>query len=122
MAVHNLAPSPQVPQVVPFTPEAKPQIHQFQLERFIHLRNQAAVLKSQLEAAETELKAALENGVPVEPGTHACSLKESFRPTIAWRDVAVRLAERLWPRRGSAYCENVLQNTKPSRTVALIVS
>ena len=39
------------------------------------------------------------------------------------RSVAVRLAERLYgDGRDHAYAANVLQNSKPSRTVALVVS
>ncbi len=39
------------------------------------------------------------------------------------RSVAVRLAERLYgDGRGHAYAENVLQNSKPSKVVSLLVS
>ena len=122
MAVHTVVPSPQVPQVVSF-PSTQEQITQAQLERIIALRNQAAALKADLESEEAEVKAELEAGVPIESGTHVASLKEGFRRTISWRDVAVRLAERLYgDGRGHAYAENVLQNTKPSNVVSLVVS
>ena len=119
MAIHNLAP---LPQVVPF-PSPQEQITQAQLERIIALRNQVADLKSRLETSEAEVKTALEAGTPVEPGVHVCSLKESLRRCIFWRDVAVRLAERLYGEgRGHAYAENVLQNSKPSKIVSLLLS
>ena len=122
MAVHTVEPLPQVPQVVPF-PSTQEQITQAQLERIIALRNQAATLAKDLESEEAEVRTALEAGTPVEPGTHVASLKEISRRTISWRDVAVRLAERLYgDGRGHAYAENVLQNTKPSRTILLVVS
>src|SRR5687767_4843215 len=118
MAVNTVIPFPQVSQAVPI-PET-PQITQAQLERIIFLRNSIAALKAELELSEGITKAALEVGVSIEPGTHIASLKECFRRNISWRDVSVRLAERLYGEgRGSAYAENVLQNTKPDRTVSL---
>ena len=120
MAATIVSPTPKV---VPLPIEARPQIHQFQLERIIALRNQVAGLAVSIETAEAEVKAALESGATVEPGTHVVSLKEIFRRCISWRDVAVRLAERLYGEgRGHAYAENVLQNSKASKVVSLIVS
>ena len=119
MAATIVSPTPEV---VPF-PSPQEQITQAQLERVIALRNQVAALKAGLESEEADVKTALEAGTPVEPGTHVASLREGFRRTICWRDVAVRLAERLYGNeRGEAYCSNVLSNTKPAKTVSLVVS
>lgn len=121
MAVNTVIPFPQVPQVIPLSPQEP--ITQAQLERVIQLRNAVAAFKGHLEKAESQVQTALEAGASIEPGTHVASLKESFRRNISWRDVAVRLAERLYgDGRGNAYAENVLQNTKPSRSVSLVVS
>jgi hypothetical protein len=118
---------PAVPSVIPFpqvipSPE-KQIVTQNQLERVIQLRNAVDAFTKHLDKAESEVKTALESGAEVEPGTHVASLKETSRRNISWRDVAVRLAERLYgDGRGNAYAENVLQNTKPSRSVSLLVS
>ena len=121
MAVHTVVPFPGVPQAVPTT--ETPQITQAQLDRIISLRNSIAALKAELELAEGITKSALEIGITVEPGTHVATLKESFRRNISWRDVAVRLAERLYGEgRGDAHAANVLQNTKPDRTVNLVIN
>ena len=122
MAVHTVEPLSRIPQVVPF-PSHQEQITQAQIERVIQLRNAVAAFKKHLDTAESEVKTALEAGAPVEPGTHVASLKESFRRNVAWRAVVERLAERLFGEgRGHAYAENVLQNTKPERSVKLVVS
>lgn len=122
MAVHTVVPLPHVPQVIPF-PSPEKKITQEQLRRIIALRNQVAALTKDLEAAEDETQTALESGVPVEPGIHVASLKESFRRNIGWREIAERLGDRLYgDGKGYAYCENVLGNTKPSRTVSLVIS
>lgn len=114
--------SQTVLQAVPF-PQPAREVSQAQLKNIISLRNSFAALKSELEAAEVEVKAALESGVPVEPGLHIAALQEHFRRSIAWREVSGRLAERLYGEgRGEAYCENVLQNTHPTRSVELKVS
>ena len=121
MATQSIRQAVPLPQVVPF-PE-KPQITQVQLVRVISIRNMIESLKGDLEVVETQVKAGLEAGVPVEPGTHIARLKECFRRSVAWREIAERLAERLYGEgRGSAYAANVLQNTKPDRSVNLVVS
>ena len=118
MATQSL-PSPQANQI-PF-PER--QITQTQLEQIISLRNQVAALKADLETAEAEAKTALEAGVEVEPGTHAASLKESFRRNVAWLEIVSRLGDRLYgDGKGAAYCARVIAGTKPSRIVQLFVS
>jgi hypothetical protein len=56
----------------------------------------------------------------LEPGDHRAELKENFRRNVSWKDVVVRLAERL-RMDGEAYCAKVLASTKPSRTVSLVI-
>ncbi len=70
---------------------------------------------------QAELKARLEAAGPVEPGDHTARLEEHFRRNVAWKDVVIRLADRLGLD-GEAYCANVLGNTKPARTVSLYVA
>ncbi len=117
------SPSIALPQVVPFpvTPAIEP-ITQFELAALLSLRKRARQLAEQVEMAEKSVRTRLEVGVSVEAGEHTASLKESFRRNVAWREVSERLAERLYGEgRGEAYCENVLQNTKPSRSVSLLI-
>src|ERR1041385_5982321 len=121
MAVHTLVPIPNVPQVVP-SRQKETQITQAQLIHVIALRNRVATLKAELEAAESKVQEALESGAMIEAGIHVASLKESLRRSVAWREIAERLADRLYSRKGAAYCENVLQNTHPSKTFSLVVS
>jgi hypothetical protein len=109
--------------VVPFpvAPATEP-ITQLELAALLSLRNRSRQLADQVEAAEKSIRTRLELGTEVELGEHSAQLKESFRRNVGWRDVAERLAERLYGEgRGEAYCENVLQNTKPSRSVSLAV-
>lgn len=108
--------------VVPFPATSKPEIPQAKLELIILLRNERDRLKEQLEEAEAEVRAALEADAPVEPGVHIASLKESFRRSVSWREVAERLGDRLYgDGRGEGYCEKVLQSTRPARTLSLAV-
>jgi|SRR5579864_2692050 len=111
------------PQVVPFpvVPQTV-EITQLELAALLSLRNRARQIAEQVEAAEKSVRSRLETGAAVEPGEHTAELKESFRRNVGWRDVSERLAERLYGEgRGEAYCENVLQNTKATRTVSLSI-
>ena len=99
------------------------QITQTELSLLLSLRNRARQLAEQIEAAENSLRERLEAGTRVETGEHTAELKETFRRSVSWRDVTLRLAAKLYgPKRAEAYCENVLQNTKPTRTVSFSVS
>jgi hypothetical protein len=121
MATQILVPPAETEQAhaIPF-PQ---QITQVQLTRVISIRNMIESLKGDLEVVETQVKSALEAGVPIEPGVHIARLRDCFRRTVSWREVAERLAERIWGAgRGEAYCANVLEHTAPSRTVSLVVS
>lgn len=113
-----------VPQLHPVVPFHAPvvEIPQAKLELIILLRNKRERLKDELDAAEAEVRAALEAHAPVEPGVHVAELKESFRRNVAWREVAERLGDRLYgDGKGGGYCEKVIASTKPSRTVSLNV-
>ncbi len=96
-------------------------ITQLELAALLSLRGRLHQLQGQVEAEEVELKARLEAGAPVEPGDHIAQLDENFRRNVAWKDVVIRLADRLGLD-GEAYCANVLGNTKPARTVSLHVA
>jgi len=109
---------PQKSAVVPISaPQA---ITQLELVALLSLRGRLSQLKEQTDAAEQSIKSRLEAGAFLESGDHRAELKENFRRSVAWKDVVVRLAERL-KMDGAAYCAKVLSSTKPSRTVSLIV-
>jgi hypothetical protein len=104
--------------VVPFpAPQA---VSQLELLTFLSLRGRLRQLQEQVEAAEQSIKARLETGASLEPGDHRAELKENFRRNVSWKDVVVRLAERL-KLDGEAYCAKVLSSTKPTRTVSLVI-
>jgi hypothetical protein len=113
--------SKSIPFVVPaqVVPAVEP-IAQLELELFLSLCNRLDALKEQVAAEEAALKARLEAGASVDPGVHVAELKEHFRRNVAWKDVVIRLANRL-KLNGEAYCSKVLAATKPSRTVSLNV-
>lgn len=103
--------------VVPFPPQ---QISQTELTLFLSLRGRLHQLQEQVGQAEQSIKARLEKGAIIEPGDHRAELKENFRRNVSWKDVVIRLAERL-RMNGEAYCAKVLASTKPSRSVSLVI-
>ena len=104
--------------VVPF-PAPQP-ITQTELILVLGMRGRLHQLQKQVEEAEQYIKTRLEKGAFLEPGDHRAELKENFRRNVSWKDVVVRLAERL-RMNGEAYCAKVLNSTKPSRTVSLVI-
>jgi hypothetical protein len=70
--------------------------------------------------AKDSIKARLETGASLEPGDHRAELKENLRRNVSWKDVVIRLAERL-KMNGEAYCDRVLASTKPTKTIALVI-
>jgi len=111
-----------VSQVVSF-PQSTPaaEISQGELAELIEARNVAAQLHTQIEQMESGIQARLEAGALVQPGIRVASLKKNSRRTVAWKDVAIRLAERL-NLNGDAYCARVLAATKPTASVSLVVN
>lgn len=104
--------------IVPFpAPQA---ITQLELATLLSLRGRLHQLEEQVQEATQSIKTRLEMGAILEPGDHRAELKENFRRNVSWKDVVVRLAERL-RMDGEAYCAKVLSSTKPSRTVSLVV-
>jgi hypothetical protein len=95
-------------------------ITQLELTVLLSLRGRLSQLEEQVEAAEKSIKARLETGASLEAGDHRAELKENFRRNVSWKDVVVRLAERL-KMDGEAYCAKVLASTKPSRTISLVI-
>jgi hypothetical protein len=105
--------------VVPFpAPQA---ITQLELAAFLSLRGRLHQLQEQVESAEESIKARLGSGAELEPGDHRAELKECFRRTVAWKNVATRLADRLYFGKGLSYVERILRKTKSTRTVSLVV-
>jgi hypothetical protein len=117
-AYRSDGPQSQQLTVVPFP--APQTITQLELTALLSLRGRLSQIEEQVEAAEQSIKARLETGASLEPGDHRAELKENFRRNVSWKDVVVRLAERL-KMDGEAYCAKVLSSTKPSRTVSLVV-
>ena len=104
--------------VVPFpAPQA---VTQLELTALLSLRARLHQIEEQVETAEQSIQSRLEGGCSVEEGDHRASLKENFRRNVSWKDVAIRLAERL-RMDGERYCAKVLNSTKPSRTVSLAI-
>jgi hypothetical protein len=116
----NVSPSVQQskPAVVPF-PAPQP-ITQLELTALLSLHGRLHQLEGQVEAAEQSIQTRLEAGCSVEGGDYVAKLKTNSRRNVAWKDVVVRLAERL-KLDGQAYCARVLASTKPTKTVALVV-
>lgn len=104
--------------VVPFP--APKGVTQVELELLLSLRGRLHQLQEQVESAEQSIKTRLETGATLEPGDHRAELKENFRRNVSWKDVTVRLAERL-RMNGDAYCKKVLASTKPTRSVSLVI-
>ena len=96
-------------------------ITQLELAALFSLRGRLLQLQQQVEAEEQSVKARLEAGAQVESGDHTARLDEHWRKSVAWKEVVIRLADRLGLD-GEAYCGNVLGNTKPTRTVFLFVT
>lgn len=115
-----MATQQSIPQlaVVPFpAPQA---VTQLELVTLLSLRGRLRQLEEQVQQAEQSIKTRLETGATLEPGDHRAELKENFRRNVSWKDVVIRLAERL-RMDGEAYCAKVLSSTKPSRTVSLSI-
>jgi hypothetical protein len=111
-----------LPHVVSF-PQSTPavEISQSELVELVEARNLAAQLEQRIEQIESSIQARLEAGASLEPGVHVATLRENFRRSVAWKDVAIRLANRL-KMDGEAYCARVLAATRPTRTVSLTVN
>jgi hypothetical protein len=106
---------------IPF-PAVQIQITQNKIELLLSLRNRARQLASQIEEAEASMLDRLRAGASVESGEHTAEIKESSRRSVAWREVAERLAVRAFGRkRGELYCPKVLAATKPTTSHSLIV-
>jgi hypothetical protein len=104
--------------VVPFP--APQTVSQLELSAFLSLRGRLHQLETQVESAEQSIKDRLEKGCSVEEGDHTAALKENLRRNVSWKDVVIRLAERL-KLDGEVYCAKVLSSTKPSQTVSLVI-
>jgi len=106
--------------VIPFSKPAPQQISQVDLEEYILLKRQAREAQERFDTKDADLRIRLEAGSAIEEGVHVARLEGRFRKNVSWKDVVIRLADRL-KLGGEAYCEKVLASTKPSRTVSLVV-
>ena len=104
-------------------PKAQPAVQtvtQAELVELIEHENLLSQLKEKVSELESGIKSRLEGGAAVQPGVHIASLKENLRRNVAWKDVVLRLAEKLGYE-PEAYVSNVLVHTKPTRTISLEV-
>jgi len=106
--------------VVPFPPPQA--ITQLELAALLSLRGRLRQITEQVEAAEQSIKSRLEKSCSIEEGDHTAELKESFRRNVSWKDVATRLADKLYFGKGLNYVERILRKTKPTRSVSLVVA
>jgi hypothetical protein len=98
-------------------------ITQLELTTLLSLRCRARKIDEDIADAERSIRTRLEAGGYIEPGEHSATLKESFRRSVSWREVAERLGDKLFGTgKGDSYCERVLRSTKPARTVSLQIS
>ena len=120
MANSNLTVFP-TPAQAPQTIQTPQEISQGDLTFILATRLEVERLQTRLAESESKVKAALETGATVEPGTHLARLVERFRASIPWKEKAVDLATRLGLN-GPAWAKNVLSHTKKARTVSLFVA
>jgi hypothetical protein len=106
------------PQSVPAVVEV---ISQVELELVLSMRARLSNLEEEIAAAEASLQERLERGAMIQAGDRVAELKINSRRSVAWKNVATRLADRL-KMDGEAYCARVLAATKPTRTVSLVIS
>ena len=91
-----------------------------ELTEFLSLRGRLHQFEEQVKQAEQSIKTRLERGAALEPGDRRAQLKENFRRNVSWKDVVIRLANRL-RMDGEAYCAKVLNSTKSTRTVSVVI-
>lgn len=97
-------------------------ITQTELVLFLSLKGRLQQLEEQVTATQEGLKQRLEAGATVQPGDHIARLDERTRRNVAWRAVSENLADTVFGEgKGKEYCEEVLNSTQPTVTVALIV-
>jgi len=106
--------------LVPF-PSASQTISQIELGLYLSLAASFKQLEEQLTAAEENFKARLLAGASVQAGDHVCRLDERSRRNVGWRAVAEDLANTLFEGQGEQYCEEVLNSTAPTTSIALVV-
>jgi hypothetical protein len=105
--------------IVPFP--APQTVTQLELATLLSLRGRLHQIEQQVETAEQSIKSRLEAGCSIEEGDHVAGLKESFRRNVSWKDVSVRLANKLYYGKGLSYVERILRKAKPTRTVSLVI-
>lgn len=110
MASPHLTPVLQIPHT--YTAHA---ICQFELAHVLELRRQRETLDGLIAGAEAAIRAALEAGAEVQPGTFSAFLKVTERRSVAWKAVVEREL-------GAEYAVRVLAATKPDKFSALVIS
>ena len=105
--------------VVPFP--APQTITQLELAALLSLRARLSQLEKQVGTAELSMKTRLESGCSIEDGDHVAALKENFRRNVSWKDVTIRLANRLYAGKGQSYADRILHKTRPTRSVSLVI-
>jgi len=106
--------------VVPFPAPPPQSITQLELAALLSLRGRLHQLEEQVETVEQSSQARLEGGSAVENGDHIAKLTSNSRRNVSWKEVVIRLADRL-KLDGEVYCARVLASTKPTITTKLVI-
>jgi len=122
MATQQSIPQSVEPSKLTVVPFPAPQgISQLELTLLLALRGRLHQLETQVEIAEESIKSRLKAGCSVEEGDHAIELKTSYRRNVSWKDVSIRLANRLYFGKGLNYVERILRKTKPTPSISLVI-
>lgn len=109
-----------IPFAVPAQASPAVEITQAEIVSLLTLQAQVNRLNEQAKAAESSIKARLQAGAAVEDGAHVARLKQSSRASVAWKEKAIELAERLGMK-GETWAQNVLSHTAKTVTTSLFV-
>ena len=119
---HTVASSVGQSKLAVVVPIQSPQITQTELVLFLSLKGRLQQLQEQVTEAEENFKARLQAGAIVQPGDHIARLDERSRRNVAWRGVAEDLANTVFgPGNGVTYCDEIVNASKPTHTVSLVV-
>jgi hypothetical protein len=105
--------------VVPFP--APQTVSQLEIAALLSLKARLHQIEQQVEAADSSIKSRLQACCSIEEGDHTVELKTSFRRNVSWKDVSVRLANRLYFGKGLSYVERILRKTKPTPSTSLLI-
>ncbi|MHB8539816.1 MAG: hypothetical protein ACYDCD_02590 [Candidatus Acidiferrales bacterium] len=98
------------------------EIPQSELESIIWIERRITNMQVELDQKRDNVKAMLQSGVRVAEGEHTASLKDTGRRTVAWREKAEELADRIFGTgRGAGWADNVMKHTAKSESWKVVV-